>query len=236
LRSVEAGIFAAGAGARFQAAGIRVPKPLIPVAGRPLIGWVLESYRKAGLRPVTVLVSTRNVGARDYAAAAFADLHPRWIVKDTDSTLESFCVLSSSMRARRMLLSTVDALCRPAEVKRFAAAAARKRCDIVLGVTRHRVDATSLRVRVDRRGRATELVKGGSGPYATAGVYWFGDEVRKEARRALRRGVPSLSNFLGRLPGLGYSVGVVELRKVFDVDLPADVRAAERMLGAGAGG
>jgi hypothetical protein len=44
--------------------------------------------------------------------------------------------------------------------------------------------------------------------------------------------LPSLSAFLGTLPGAGFSVGLVEMPEVFDVDRPDDVKAAERLLGA----
>jgi NDP-sugar pyrophosphorylase family protein len=234
MKKAAAGIFAAGAGSRFQAAGVRLPKPLIQVGGRPLIGWVLEGCRAAGFDSVTILLSSKSAGARAYGDASFSDLHPRWLVKDTASTLESFCVVSSALRARSFLLSTVDAVCAPSELRRFAGRASRRSCDMVLGVTRHRVDETSLRLSVDRRGFASEIIKGGRGPLATAGLYWFGDAVRREARRALARGVPSLSSFLGELPRMGFSVGTVEMSEVFDVDRPEDVSAAERLLAGSA--
>lgn len=47
-------ILAAGFGTRFRPATYEIPKPLIPLANRPLIGWVLESMIGAGVREVVV--------------------------------------------------------------------------------------------------------------------------------------------------------------------------------------
>lgn len=47
-------ILAAGFGTRFRPATFDIPKPLIPLANRPLIGWVLEAMLKAGVREVVV--------------------------------------------------------------------------------------------------------------------------------------------------------------------------------------
>ena len=37
----------AGRGSRFASAGYTVPKPLIPVGGRPMIEWIIENIRPA---------------------------------------------------------------------------------------------------------------------------------------------------------------------------------------------
>ena len=51
--SIAAGIIAAGEGSRLsQAAAI---KPLIPVARRPLIHWIVDALRYAGCQQLTVL-------------------------------------------------------------------------------------------------------------------------------------------------------------------------------------
>jgi 1L-myo-inositol 1-phosphate cytidylyltransferase / CDP-L-myo-inositol myo-inositolphosphotransferase len=229
VRAVGPGVFAAGDGRRFKEAGVSLPKPLVPVAGKALLGWVLEGYRRAGLVRPAILLNTRGGAVRDWGDEAFAGLRPRWLFKDTASTLESFCVLAGSLRAKSFLFSTVDAVCPPEELVRFASEAPRAGGEIVLGVTR-RVDETSLRVVAGPDGRARELVKGGSGPLATAGLYWFTPRLLAEARRALRGGCPSLSRFLGSLPGLGLAPGLVELERVFDVDRPEDAAAAEALL------
>lgn len=230
MKPSGAGIISAGVGRRFQESGVAVPKPLIPVAGRPLIGWVLEAYARAGQKSVFILLHPRSAGARAYAREQYPGLKLGFRLKATPSTLASFCLVTGRLPGAN-LISTVDALYEPRELGRFLKAAAKLEADAVLGVTRHRVDATSLRVQADRKGWAQTIVKGGRGPYATTGVYLVSPKLKKAAKAALKEGCGSLSSFLGLCPGLGLKVAVVEMKQVFDIDLPADVLAAERKLG-----
>jgi len=50
-------ILAAGRGERMRPLTDRVPKPLLPVAGRPLIAWLLESLRGAEVNDIVINVS-----------------------------------------------------------------------------------------------------------------------------------------------------------------------------------
>lgn len=54
---MKAMILAAGRGERMRPATDRVPKPLLPVAGKPLIGWLLERLVQNGFTEIVVNVS-----------------------------------------------------------------------------------------------------------------------------------------------------------------------------------
>ena len=47
-------ILAAGFGTRFRPATYEIPKPMIPLCNRPLIGWALEAMFAAGIREIVV--------------------------------------------------------------------------------------------------------------------------------------------------------------------------------------
>ncbi len=51
---MRAMILAAGRGERMRPLTDRVPKPLLPVAGKPLVAWHLERLARAGLRDVVI--------------------------------------------------------------------------------------------------------------------------------------------------------------------------------------
>lgn len=62
-------IFAAGRGERMQPLTLTTPKPLLPVAGKPLIVWQIEALRQAGITEVVVNLSWLG----DQIRAALAD-------------------------------------------------------------------------------------------------------------------------------------------------------------------
>ena len=47
-------VLAAGFGTRFRPATYEIPKPMVPVCNRPLIGWAVESLLGAGVREIVV--------------------------------------------------------------------------------------------------------------------------------------------------------------------------------------
>src|SRR5512143_2959503 len=53
--SVPGIILAAGAGSRLGALGQRYSKPMVPVAGRPLIDWVIERLEAGGVGSLVVV-------------------------------------------------------------------------------------------------------------------------------------------------------------------------------------
>src|SRR5262245_53037094 len=49
-------ILAAGKGTRMQPFSDRYPKPILPIAGKPLVGYQLEALRELGVREVVVVI------------------------------------------------------------------------------------------------------------------------------------------------------------------------------------
>ena len=83
-------VLAAGLGTRMRAVSETIPKPLVPLAGRPLIAHALESLERAGA--TEVVVNTHHLAAQiesflaDYAARPSA---PRIRVSREEERLET---------------------------------------------------------------------------------------------------------------------------------------------------
>ena len=57
MRTVtDAVVLMAGTGSRLRAGGELLPKPLVPILGRPLISYIAESLEKAGIRTLHAIV------------------------------------------------------------------------------------------------------------------------------------------------------------------------------------
>lgn len=63
---MKAMILAAGRGERLRPLSDRLPKPLVPAGGKPLVAWLLERLARAGVREVVMNVS--HLGAQIEAA------------------------------------------------------------------------------------------------------------------------------------------------------------------------
>jgi len=224
------GIIAAGEGSRLRAAGFTMPKPLVPVAGMPLIETVIGNFRAAGVRSLVVIVNEQEREVPDWVRARFPDLDAEFIVKTTRSSLESFREVVDRAPAGRMLVSTVDAWCREADFVRFVEAALRRPEDAtVLAVTPLVADENPLRVDLDGAGRVLSI-GGPSGELVTAGMYLVSARARSLRPPA---GLGRLREFLAWLPQAGEPVYGEVIETVVDVDRPDDVTLAEALASAG---
>jgi NDP-sugar pyrophosphorylase family protein len=223
---LQGGIIAAGAGARLRQAGWTVPKPLVPVAGVPLIGHVLRNFAAVGIATPVVIVNEQARECADWLRSRRSGADLRIIVKTTASTLESFREVTARLGPGRALISTVDALC-PSDVFRgFVDAALRFPVDAtVLAVTPPADDEKPLWARLDASGRITALNEP-SGDVVTAGIYLVPEHVR---RLSPPDGVDSLRRFLRWLLDRGEPIYGVVVPDVVDVDRAEDLALAEAL-------
>ena len=77
------GIIAAGDGRRLREAGIAVPKPLVPVAGVPLLESVIRNFVAARVERIVIIVNEQQQDCMDWARRRFPALDLEFIVKTT---------------------------------------------------------------------------------------------------------------------------------------------------------
>ena len=220
------GIIAAGAGVRLRQAGWTMPKPLVPVAGMPLIEHVIRNFLAAGISSLVIIVNEQARECEDWMRSHFPTLDLDIIVKTTDSSLESFREVAGRLGSGRALISTVDAWC-PAEAFMTFVRSARLLPPeaTVLAVTSFVEDERPLWVGLDASGRVTHLGEG-SGEVVTAGMYLVPERVR---RMSPPPEVKRLRDFLVWLVDQGELVYGVTLPTVVDVDRGEDVSVAEML-------
>jgi NDP-sugar pyrophosphorylase family protein len=225
-RSVmKGGIIAAGAGSRLRQAGWTVPKPLVEVAGLPLIGRVIRNFRAAGITSLMIIFNEEERDCERWVRSQYPDLDLRIIVKTTASSLESFREVCARLGAGPALISTVDAWCPEDEFVAFVQAVRQRPDATVLAVTPLVADERPLWAAMAPDGRITRI-GGDSGEVVTAGMYAVPERVR---RLPLMGGPGRLREFLGRLVAAGEPVYGVVIPNVVDVDRAEDVALAEAM-------
>ncbi len=229
---VKGGIIAAGAGVRLRQAGWTMPKPLVPVAGMPLIEHVIRNFLAAGISSLVIIVNEQARECADWVRLRFPDLDLEIIVKTTDSSLESFLEVGGRLGSGRSLISTVDAWCPEEAFVTFVRTARLFPSHaIVLAVTPFVDDERPLWVNLDASGRVTHL-GGDSGDAVTAGMYLVPEQVR---RMSPPPEVKRLREFLVWLLNRGEPVYGVSLPAVVDVDRGRDVSLAETLAHRGGG-
>jgi NDP-sugar pyrophosphorylase family protein len=228
--SIRGGVIAAGEGSRLRADGWTVCKPLVEVAGVPLIGAVLRNFATAGVTALTIIVNQSEQDCVEWVRGRYPELDIEFIVKTTASSLESFREVTARGPAGSMLLSTVDAWCAPEDFARFARQAAARPDDAtVLAVTPLVADEKPLWVTRGAEGKVT-AIGGSHGSHVTAGVYRVSARARRVAEAPP---LGRLREYLGWLHGSGEPMYGEVIETVVDVDRGEDVAAAEALARAG---
>jgi len=231
---MKAGLIAAGLGERLRAYGLTLPKPLVPVAGRPLIDYVLAAVAAAGLRQVACIVNEESCGIEEHCRDRWPHLAFEFIRRTTPSSMESLFTLRPLLAGERFVLLTVDAVFAPRVLDHFLAAAqARADAHAVLALSPFVDDEKPLYARLAADGRISAL-----GPDAqprdasdialvTAGFYVFDPAIFAEVACARDAGCTALRQFLGHLLRRGYHFYGERIGKTVDVDRPEDIAVAE---------
>lgn len=226
---MNAVILAAGDGGRLLPHTASLPKPLLPVRGRPLIHHVLEALKDAGVRNTTVVIGYRGEQVR----RAVAPLRPgvmalRFVENDAWmlGNARSLWAARDTQRAP-FVLAMADHIVEP-EIVRRVAAVARGRCALAVeraGRDDPRADeatrALVRRRRVHALGKAIERWNA-----LDTGVFWLTPAVFEAITPDLRDGEAGAVFASLAARGALDAVDVTGLRWA-DVDTPADLRAAE---------
>src|SRR5215831_17636748 len=107
---IQGGIIAAGHGTRLRSDGYRVSKPMVPVAGRPLIDLTLDRFRAAGIRRLTIIINDTSDDCRQWLRDHAEDFDLDLIVRTTPSSYASFQAVANRLAGAPAVISTIDAV------------------------------------------------------------------------------------------------------------------------------
>lgn len=228
---MKAAIIAAGEGSRLKGHSAMI-KPMVLIAAKPLIHWVVVGLRSAGCKDIVVLTNSRGDAVGPYLSSAFPDVNFDFVTADTASSFESFRLVSQRLATATdggFVVSTVDALIKTDDVARFIRECRTSNADAGLALTTFVDDEKPLWADTDAKGRVTALGADAKDKNAvTCGLYYM---TRKAAERLPSADHHSrLRDFWRGLVASGETVMGVTLSKSLDVDRPEDLAAAETFL------
>lgn len=228
------GVIAAGEGSRLRS--FARPKPLVEVAGMPLLERVLSNFVAAGISRAAIIFNEEEEECASFARARFPELVKTVVVRTTPHSLESFRTILAVSPPGRLLVATVDTLCATEDFVAFVRAAeAADASETVLAVTPLVADENPLWVEVREDGRVARI-GGASGSAVTAGFYVVSERARGRTPPA---SLGRLREYLAWLCETGEPIRAVPIARAVDVDRPEDVRLAESLFapaGRAAGG
>lgn len=228
-------ILAAGSGSRLASARGDVPKPLVTVAGVPLLAHALAHARASGCTEAVVVIGFDGDRVRAAVERMAPDLYVRFMSSPDHAAPNGVSLLAAEpVAAPVFFLQMVDHLFGDVALPKLVAAPMNGEAGRVL-VDRAPVDvdlADATRVRLDGP-RVTAIGKGVD-PWDAidAGCFVLTSAVFDALRAVPRRAAQTVSAGMRQLVARGLLHAVdVDGTAWVDVDTPADRAIAERLIG-----
>lgn len=226
-------IIAAGEGSRLVTEGVAVPKPLVRLDGRPMIGRLMDIFCRCNAQSISVIVNEHMTEVRQYLEQRQKTLPVplSLCVRTTPSSMHSFFEVAKIFPAgSRFILTTVDTVFKEDEFARYAASFESAPADIdgCFAVTDFIDDEKPLYVDVDQSMTITGF-RDAPGPddrYISGGIYGLTTPALDVLQLCMQRGVSRMRNYQRALVAAGMCIKAVPFAKIVDVDHAADIEAA----------
>ena len=227
-------ILAAGDGSRLAADGVRQPKTLVEVGGRPQILHLTRVLRELGCEAVTCMVPTARASQLAELQAPREGGRAVVIGCQTPSSLHTLARGLSIVPAGPVFCTMVDTVMRRrdwAALHAGMAAELAAGAELVLAVTPYVDDERPLYVMLGDRGAVLDLRDEPVEPvHVTGGVYALSPTARTAATQAVDRGAGRMREFLRWAARGGLRTTAVVVPRIIDLDRGSDLAAANQWL------
>lgn len=231
------GIIAAGQGSRLAHEGVVLPKPLVSINGRPMIGRLIDLFVACGAESLTIIVNEEMTEVADYLSAIAPSLPCplNLIIKSTPSSMHSFYEVAKRLRGKgRYIVTTVDTIFRENDFRPYADAFSRASRDVdgMMAVTSFIDDEKPLYVATDNNDRITAFLDNPREDvrFISGGIYGLGESALPVLEKCLNDGVHRMRNYQRALVNAGLNLQAFDLGKIVDVDHASDIESAQEFL------
>ena len=234
---IDFGIIAAGEGSRIKKEGSFLPKPLLELEGKPMIGRLVAMMERAGANSVSVIVNSQNDEVTDYLEELVPKMNCplKFIATQTPSSLHSLYELLQIMKPTdKFVITTVDTVFGEESFYKYIEFFRNAPHDLdgVMGVTQFIDDESPLYVEVEDRHRIVGY-KDTPEPglkYVSAGVYGLHTSAFPVLQDCMTNGVERMRNFQRKLIEKGLNLDAFDMGKVIDIDHLSDIAKANEFL------
>lgn len=231
------GIIAAGEGSRLASEGVMLPKPLVKIGGKPMIGRLMDIFCNNGAESISLIVNAAMPYVAEYveSVAPTLGVPVEMVVKSTPSSMHSFNELMKMLAGKgRFIVTTVDTIFREADFARYVEAysAVPEYVDGMMAVTSFVDDEKPLYVATDREMGITAFLDNPTEDvrYVSGGIYGLSSAAAGVLADCLASGVSRMRNFQRALVASGQNLRAFDMGKIMDVDHADDIAKAERFL------
>lgn len=224
------GIIAAGEGSRLALEGSGQPKPLVPIAGVPMIERLARIFMNCGADRIAVIVNDRNPDTVSYVRRMSAHMPVDLVVKSTPTPMHSLMELAPYLGRERFCVTTVDTVFRENELADMMKAFESTSYDGLMGVTSLIDDEKPLYVDTD----SDMLIRGfldeqGGCRFVSAGIYALKAQALDVLAQCLESGQTRMRYFQRRLLEEGMRLKAFDMGRVIDVDHVGDIEKAQEI-------
>lgn len=231
------GIIAAGEGSRLVSEGVSMPKPLVSIRNRPMIGRLISIFDNLGAECVSVIVNGQMTEVADYLRDLAPGLRCRLelVVKSTPSSMHSFYELGSLLRPHgRFILTTVDTIFREEDFSRYVKAYENAPDDVdgMMAVTTYIDDEKPLYIETaeDMTITAFRDETWPGARYISGGIYGLNAKCVDVLDKCLADGVQRMRNYQRALVAKGLGLKAYDMGVILDVDHAGDISKANGYL------
>jgi NDP-sugar pyrophosphorylase family protein len=237
----DALILAAGRGTRMKGLTEDLPKPMLRVAGRPLLEHIVLALRGAGIGRFVIVTGYRSDRIEQYfgdgSRLGVEIVYRRQDVRD--GTARALLLGRDSIGDRPFVLAWGDILVEPSNYSTLLSTFRERRSDGLLGVNWVEDPCHGAAVYVDPENRIERIVE--KPPPGTAQTHWnnagiavFRSVVFAYASAVKRspRGEYEIPDAISAMVAAGLAIFALPLRGFWsDVGTPEDLKRAEELLG-----
>lgn len=227
------GIIAAGEGSRLVQEGVKLPKPLVQLDGRPMIRRLIDIFISCGADCISVIVNEQMTEVSQYLRNLAKELSVELqiVVKSTPSSMHSFYELGKLLRGKgRFILTTVDTIFHEPDFRRYVDSFSTSPADVegMMAVTRYIDDEKPLYVETDPEMRIVAFrdEPWPEARYISGGIYGLDTRAIDVLDRCLEEGVHRMRNYQRALVAEGLLLKAFDMGKIIDVDHAGDIEKA----------